>query len=928
MAAAAAAQDLSAPLPLDQSIKTGTLPNGLTYFIRPNPRPANRAMLRLVVKAGSIDEADDQRGLAHMLEHMAFNGTTHFKPGELVSYLESIGARFGPHVNASTSFDETIYMLDVPTDRAGAVQRGFEALGDFAGGIKLEAAEIDKERGVVLEEWRGRLGAGTRMQEPQIAALFGASKYASRIPIGTPENLKSFPHQRLRDFYRDNYRPERMAVIIVGDIQVADIEGLIRQNFSSMQRGTGERAAAPIPDHQETRFVSVSDPEQTASSVSMMVKRPLEPLETAGAYRRSLLRLLAFQMLNARLAEISRQPNAPFLAASAGSDTLGRTIEATSLAARVQDGKVPQGLAGLAQEIARVRQFGFGAAELDRAMKAMVTSYERSYNERDKAESPGLTNELIRHYLTKEAAPGIERELALVKQFLPTFTAAEIATLAREMFGDANRVVIATAPEKAGLARVTEAALGEALRTGTSATVTAWRDEVTARELMTKPTGGSVRSRREIPEIGVTVLTLSNGVEVWLKPTDFRNDQILFTSYARGGVSLASPADYNNASLSASLVGLAGVGGLTPVDMSKLLAGKTAGASASIGTYLQAVGGSSSPRDLETALQLASLRFTSPNRDLAAFDLMKRQLETALANQEQSPAFAYSQRLGAINTVNHYTSRNLTLDDVKKLDPERMLQFYQQRFANAADFTFFFVGAFKVDEIAPLLATYLGSLPSTGKSESKRGDLRIQFPASVVRETVTKGREPSSQTAITFFANTNLQEMEDYRLSAATALLQARLRDILREEMGGTYSVSVGYSSTSPEPGYGTVSVRFGSAPDNVEKLTRAVMTEIDRLRRDGPSEADVNAVKQAEKNELQTSLKQNGYWVNSLQAMHQLGRDARKIPQRLERADSLTPENVHESFRKYFPSDRYTIITLIPETAAQPAPAAAPAAR
>ncbi|HEX5107358.1 MAG TPA: insulinase family protein [Vicinamibacterales bacterium] len=928
-AAVAAAQDLSAPLPLDPSIRTGTLPNGLTYFIRPNPRPANRANLRLVVKAGSIDEADDQRGLAHMLEHMAFNGTTHFEPGELVSYLESIGARFGPHVNASTSFDETIYMLDVPTDRSGALSRGFEALGDFAGGIKLEAAEIDKERGVVLEEWRGRLGAGTRMQEPQIAALFGASKYASRIPIGTPENLKSFPHERLRDFYRDNYRPERMAVIVVGDIQVAEVEGFIRQNFSSIQRGAGERAVAQIPDHVETRYVSVSDPEQTASSVAMMIKRPHEPLETAGAYRRSLLRLLALQMLNARFAEISRQPNAPFLAAGAGSDTLGRTIEAATLSARVADGGIPQGLSGLALEISRLRQFGFGAAELDRATKAMVASYERSYNERDKAESPGLTNELIRHYLTKEAAPGIERELALVRQFLPTITAAEVGAVAREMFADGNRVVIATAPERAGLTRVTESALGDALRAGAAATVTAWRDEMATRELMvTKPTGGSIRSRREIQEIGVTVLTLSNGVEVWLKPTDFRNDEIVFSSYARGGVSLASPAEFNNASLSASLVGLAGVGGLTPVDMSKLLAGKTARAVSSIGTYAQGVSGSSSPRDLETALQLASLRFTSPNRDPAAFDLMRRQLETQLANQEQSPAFAYGERLGAINTVNHYTSRSLTLEDVKKLDPERMLQFYQQRFANAADFTFFFVGAFKVDEIAPLLATYLGALPSTGKAESKRGDLRIQFPASVVRERVIKGKEPSSQTTISFFANTNLEEMEDYRLSAATALLQARLRDILREEMGGTYSVSVGYGNTSPEPGYGTVSVAFGSAPENVERLTRAVMAEIDRLRRDGPSEADVNAVKQAEKNQIQTSLKQNNYWVNSLQAMHQLGRDARKIPQRLERADSLTPENVHESFRKYFPANRHTIITLVPETVPQSAPAAGSGAR
>jgi zinc protease len=473
---------------------------------------------------------------------------------------------------------------------------------------------------------------------------------------------------------------------------------------------------------------------------------------------------------------------------------------------------------------------------------------------------------------------------------------------------------------------MTESSLGEALRKGTTASVTPWRDEMANRELMPKkPTPGSVRARREIPEIGVTVLTLSNGVEVWLKPTDFRNDQIQFTSYARGGVSLVSPDDYTSSRLSASLVSLAGVGGFTPIDINKLLAGKTASATSSIGTYSQSISGSASPRDLETALQLGVLRFTSPNRDPAAFDLLKRQLETLLANQEQTPAFAYSERVGAINTVGHYTSRSPTLEDVKKLDPERMMQFYQQRFANAANFTFFFVGAFTVDEITPLLTTYLASLPSTGKPDAKRGDLRLQFPATVIRETVVKGKEPRSQTAITFFADTKLDEMEDYRLSAATAVLQARLRDILREQMGGTYSVSAQYGSTSPEPGYGTVTVAFGSSPENADSLAKAVMAEIDRLRRDGPSASDINAVKEAEKNDVKTALRQNGYWLNSLVAMHQLERDPRKIPQRIERADTLTPENVHDAFRKYFPANRHTVVTLMPESAPPASPAAPP---
>ena len=915
-ATASIAQNTAAPLPLDPAIHKGTLPNGLTYLIRDNPRPANRVMLRLVVKAGSVDEADDQRGLAHVLEHMAFNGTARFKPGELVRYLESIGARFGPHVNASTSFDETIYMLDVPTDREGALRRGLEALSDFAGGITLDPAEIDRERGVVLEEWRGRLGASTRMQEPQIAALFGDSRYASRLPIGTPEILKTFSHDRLRDFYRDHYRPERMAVIVVGDVRVPDAEALVRELFSGLQPAPNRtREAFGVPPHDETRFVSVSDPEQTASSVSIYIKRPFEQLETIGSYRRSITRSLAIQMLNARFGEIAREADAPFLAASAGTTVLGRPVQAAALSARVPDGRITAGLTGLAEELARVRQHGFGEAELDRARRAMLASFERSFNERNKVESPALAAELIRHVLQNEAAPGIEYELKLVREILPAITASEVADMARELFAEGNRVVIAAAPEKPGLAAVSADALRDALRAGTAASVTAWSDGIADRELMPKlPAPGSIRASRQIPEIGVTVLTLSNGAEVWLKPTDFRNDQIAFSGYAPGGVSLASPADYHNASLAANLVSLAGVGGLTPVDISKLLAGKVAGASTSINSYSQNVSGSASPRDLETALQLLHLRFTQPNRDPAAFALLRRQLETALANQEQTPGFAFAQRLNAINTSDHYTARSLRVGDLDALDPETMMRFYQDRFANAANFTFFFVGAFSVEEITPLLATYVASLPSTGKPDATRGAYRFRFPEEVVRETVNRGREPRSQTAITFFADTGLEELEDHRLNAAASVLEAKLRDILREELGGTYSVSVGYGNTAPEPGYGTVSVRFGSAPENVERLTKAVLTEIARLRKEGPTAADVNAVKEAERNDIQTALRQNGYWLNSLQAMHVLGRDPRKITERIARADSLSPENVHAAFQKYFTEDRYTIVTLMPE--------------
>ena len=882
-------------------------------------------MLRLVVKAGSIDEAEDQRGLAHLLEHMAFNGSAHFKTGELVDYLQSIGARFGADVNAYTSFDETVYMLEVPTDRESIITRGFEALSDFAGGLTLDTQEIDKERGVVIEEWRLGQGAGMRMQAAQMQGLYGQSRYVDRLPIGLPEVIKGTPAQRIRDFYRDHYRADRMAVVAVGDIDPAAMEALIRQHFGSLPTlPAAPWTAYPVPPHQEMRVVTVSDPEAQASSVTLVHKRPFSMFRTVGDYRRTVVRSLVHQMINSRFAELARPADAPFLRASSGDDTLGRTVEGLSVSARVNDGAIEKGLQALAQEIARVKQFGFGEAELDRGKRGALASYERSYNERDKSQSSGYASELIRLFLEGEPAPGIAIELDIVRTFLPTITAAETSALARELLGDDNRVVLAVSPQKAGVAPVTQAGLVEALRAGSTATVTAWKDETAGRDLMTMlPAPGSVRARREIPEIGVTVLTLSNGVEVWLKPTDFRNDQVSFTAYSRGGTSLATEAEFLDASLSTSLVGIAGVGGFTPIDLGKVLAGKIANASPYISTYTHGVSGGGTPKDLETALQLVYLHFTAPNRDPTALELMNRRLAAALANQGTNPGSVFGERVRGLNTMNHYSSHPLRTEDLKGLSPERMNAFYQARFRNAADFTFFFVGAFTVDQITPLVTRYLGSLPSTGTSTAKLGDMRVQFPASVARETVNKGQEPKSQTAITFFADTGLDELEAHRLRAATSVLQNRLREVLREELGGTYSVGVGYSDIAPQRGYGTTSVQFGSSPENAERLTKVVMTELERFRRDGPTESEVQVVKETEKRDLETSFKQNNYWLNSLQAAHILGRDARAIPRRIERAESLSIDNIHAAARKYFPADRYTVVTLMPETTAA-APAAA----
>ena len=535
------------------------------------------------------------------------------------------------------------------------------------------------------------------------------SRYAQRLPIGTPESLKAFTVERLRDFYRAHYRANRMAVVVVGDIPQAEAERLIKELFAGVAGGAPARPAYPIPPHTDTRFVTVSDPEAQGSSVSIIHKRPLRALISIADYRRSLVGGLMAQMVNARLGEMARQPGAPFLGASVGDQTLGLSVQALAISARVNDGRIPQGLSAIAQEVARVKQFGFGAAEFDRAQRSTLAQYERMYNERNNGQSGPLAAELLRHYLSQEAVPGIERELPLARELLQTITREEVAAYAREALPDTNRVVLASAPQKPGLTAVTATQLNEALTAGLAATVTAWRDEASSKELMTRPARpGTVQARREIPEIGVTVLTLSNGVEVWLKPTEFRADQIIFTSYARGGVSLAPEADYLNASLATSFVGLGGLGGFSPVDLGKMLAGRLSGASAFISTYLHGISGSATPKDLETSLQLAYLNFTAPNQDPAALELMKRRMEANLVNQAQSPGAVFGERLREVNTVGHYTARPIKLGDLPRLDAKKMFDYYTARFANAANFTFFFVGSFKVDDVAPLIATYLG----------------------------------------------------------------------------------------------------------------------------------------------------------------------------------------------------------------------------
>jgi zinc protease len=923
-AAAGATAALADSLRLDPTVRSGVLPNGMRYFIKRNAKPEARVSLRLAVAAGSTVEADDQQGLAHFTEHMNFNGSAHFKSADdLVAYMQSIGMRFGADVNAYTSFDETVYMLEVPTDRDSLLDRGVMALSDFAGRATMSEKEIDKERGVVLEEWRLGRGAGERIQRQQLPVILRGSRYADRIPIGKPEILEKGSSTRIRDYYRDWYTPGRMAVIAVGDVEPARIEDLIRKHFAGLP-ARPKALATPVfdvPPHAETLVSIATDKEATNSQATVYFKHPHRASRTVGDFRRGLADELYTSMLNARLDEIAHRADAPFLNAGAYTFTLGRSLDLFAFTASVADGGLEKGLAAALQEVARVRQHGFLDVELTRAKEELRAQNERRYAERDKSESNGFAGGLVSAFLSGEPSPGIDATYKLTADLLPGISLSDVSARTQRLIHNDNRVVLISAPEKAGVSVPGEATVRELIAKAAEARVAAWVDTTRAQPLMSQlPKPGTISARRVIEEIGVTVLKLSNGVEVWLKPTDFKADEILYSAYAMGGLSLADSARFGALALTPAVINDAGVGGFKNSELQKMLSGKIVRVTPSYTPYTHGLNGSTRPVDLETALQLLHLGFTQPTPDPDAFAALQKRFHTIFADRANSPEAVFQDTVSAVNSGRFYMNRVPTVAEIDATTLEPMLDFHRRRFANAADFTFFFAGSFSVDSIAPLLARYLGSLPSTGQRTAAYVPVGPRYPQGTSTTQVRKGVEPKSSTRITFFTNWGLEELDMHRARACATILTDHLRETLRELLSGTYGASASVSNLTPLPGYSTASIAFGCAPENVDKLVAAALAEVKKLREQGPSAADVQKDQEVERRELEVAMKQNGFWTGSLQTTHVLGWDPRRIAKRRERIDLLTTENLKATFQRYFPLDRYTVITLLPEAGANAA--------
>lgn len=910
-------KDLNQPIPVNNRVKVGVLPNGVKYYIQKNSKPEKRVELRLAVNAGSILEDEDQQGLAHFVEHMCFNGTKNFKKNELVDYLQSVGVKFGADINAYTSFDETVYMLTLPTDKKDIVDKGFQILEDWAHNVSFENEEIDKERGVVIEEWRLGRGAGQRLRDKTFPVLFKGSRYAERLPIGKKEILESCKYETLKKFYQDWYRPDLMAVVVVGDLDLNEMEARIKDHFAGIQPATNpkERKVYGVPDHKETLVTTATDKEATLAQIQLLFKREPEQIKTYGDFRRLITYEILGGMVARRFSEITQKPDAPFNFAFAFYRDIVRSKGAYSVFAALNDANIDKALRTLLTENKKVFEYGFSQAELENYKKEILANYERAYNDRDKTESQSYTFEYVDSFLTDHAIPSAEWQYEFVSKTLPTITADEINQIAKSSIKDENFVVSITGPEKDTTKKLGEETVRTALKEIAATKVEPYAyKEITQPLMATTPTPGKVTKESKIEALGATELVLSNGVKVVLKPTDFKNDEIRMRAFSFGGSSLINDQDAPSANAASGIIANSGVGNFSDTDLEKLLSGKNTFAFPYIGTITEGFNAGSTPKEVETMLQLVNLYFTQPRKDEAAFASTIARSKTFSENFLSNPNNFYSNEVEKTLSQNHPRSNVFKKEDVDKISLDKAFKIYKERFADAADFTFFFVGNFEIDKIKPLLETYLGSLPSKNQPENFQ-DLGVRPPVGIVEREFRKGKDPKSSVTISF--NTDLQDEKDgYLIRALAESLTIKLIEVLREEKGGVYGTSARAGvSKYPYPS-SNVTIRFSCAPENVKSLIAAAYEQINKIQQSGPTPQDLNKVKEAQIRDLETNLKENFYWLNLLQTIYLEKKDPSEFTQTSvrQRIDDLSVEKLQQTAQKYLNMDNRIVVVMDPE--------------
>ena len=903
-------------LPFWPKVKRGVLPNGLTYYVLSHGKPEKRAHLHLAVNAGAVQEDEDQRGLAHFVEHMAFNGTKRFPKQAIVQFIESVGIKFGADLNAHTAFDETVYELQVPTDDAAVLGKGFDILRDWAGDVTFDPAEVDKERGVVMEEWRLGRGVQSRLLDKLFPVIFGTSKYATRLPIGKPEILQKAPRDTLYKFYKDWYRPDLMAVIAVGDFaDAAEIEKQIIAKFGDLPKADKPRPRPPagVPEAKGTRIAILTDKELPATIVAVgnMVAR--RATASAADHRRILIEQVYQQLINERMQSIGRRPDAPFAQAAVIIPPLVREADVLVRFALVKGDDTEPALKSLFAESQRIEKHGFTQSELDRARTVMVRALEQQAIEAPTREGKDYATELVNHFLKQEyvAGPDVEKEMGL--KVLPTITLAEINATAKGFGGAENRVLAIIGPE--GKPMPDNAKVFKIIDDVTKENLEPWKDVVVAAKLMDEPAWpGTVTKETKNDKLGTTEWTLANGVRVIVKPTDYEKDHVIVHGFSPGGFNTVKDKDYVSAAAADEIVTLSGVGSLDAEALTKALAGKRVAVGTDIDDTSESIEGSGSARDLETIMQLIHLRMSQPRKDEQAFKVWQTNEVDSLTKQAASPDFQFQKRYQEALWQKHPRHRLPEPADIKAVDLDTALGFYRARFSNAADFTFVIAGVVELDKLKPLVEAYLGSLPGDPKKKEKETDNGAKRVGGVAKQTWNLGQDQDkARVQIVIHGDEKWSKDSERDMFILSSIASIRLREVLREDLGGVYGVGAnGRLSRSPKQER-AFSIVFGCAPSAVDKLVNAAFAELDAIAKNGIGNDYLEKVKQNFVRDREVTMKTNRYWIDWLGRAAWYGDDPNLVLDPKPVLDRMTTANVKAAATKYLDRKKMFQAVMLP---------------
>jgi zinc protease len=911
--------DLDRPTPLAPDIRHGKLASGLTYYVLEHAKPAARAALWLAVDVGSLVEDDDQRGLAHFVEHVAFGGTKRFPKFAMVQYLEKVGMSVGADVNAQTGYEETLYQLTVPSDDGAVLMKGLDILRDIAGDVTFDAGEIDRERKAVLEEWRLARGAWQRVDEKQTAALLRGTRYAERIPIGLLPVIASATPAKLARFYDDWYRPESMAVIAVGDFDPVVVEAAIKARFGDLvaRAPARPRTTVPIPNEHESIFEVATDPELPATTIAVYEKYDHGRSETKRAYRRSLVDRLYYSMMDARLADLTDVRGSPFVDSGVGRERLTRSADAAYYAVTAKEGRLSEALSLLFRALAQVERAGFSTAELALAARKRLAYVERVARDKDDAPPDQLAREITRNFFEHEEIPGPDLELAWTRELLPTITLDEIARVAAARNGERGRVVAIAAP--ANVKVPSEQLLRITIYGARQDRVGPWQDTAPASAILDEtPAPGRVVGTARDTVAGATVWTLANGVRVVVKPTTFTSDDVLVNGWEPGGTSVVADGDFASARFAGEVIDEAGGEKVSEREIRKLLSGSSVSLSIGLAELGASVEGEARAEDLETMLQLLYLRLTAPGHGQSAFNLWKAKRLEAARHRTDEPEERFDDEIASLITSDHPRRRQVTAEMIEQVNRDRVYTLWKNQFDDCSAFTFVFVGRVDLAKLQPLVETYLGSLPSKS-THTRWKDISVRYPKGKVERVVTAGTEPKSYVWVAF-SRADPWSLDGARdLQVFEAVLRARLREVLRRELGGVYDVWVEAQVVREPVSREMLSISFACAPENVDKLRAAVFAEMASLAKNGVGAASLGPIAEQLRRQHDLDIKSDSWWLSVLRDAYYYGDNTVQLLDFGAILSRVTSDAVQATARRMFDDQRYWSVVL------RPAPAPAP---